>query len=345
MTARALSGALLALVLTSYAHAQDPQFRGPEIYDGAWETQNAWSDPAEGDVSKGSYAYAYQAWAEARANQHTEERTKLDCADLSIALLCEYAAINKLPVSWRAYYPPERRFVTFTNRDKQFKDAESFRLWSQHFLGAMNLADNTYAVTYDDWAGGDMVLMDWNQSEESPNFGDREVWHTYLVGKPDEVIYYGNISSGNALAVTRVTGGSRMDMVRNHPDRYGYSPRRFSQFRGKVWGPSTEEAEVIRVFRSLNLRSGPGTEHERVGQAAKGQKLKVVGRDGIWVQLATEDGSTVWAHGRYLRVRRVEIPVETPVAPPSNGITDALTATPALPTPAVAPVASVVEEE
>lgn len=59
MTARALTGALLALVLTSYAHAQDPQFRGPEIYEGAWENQNDWSDPAEGDPAKGSYAYAY----------------------------------------------------------------------------------------------------------------------------------------------------------------------------------------------------------------------------------------------------------------------------------------------
>jgi SH3 domain-containing protein len=337
MTARALTGALLALVLTSYAHAQDPQFRGPAIYEGAWESQNAWGDAAQGDPAKGSYAYDYQAWSEARANRHAEERTKLDCADLSIALLCEYAAINKLPVSWRAYYPAERRFVTFTNSDKQFKDAESFRLWSQHFLGAMNLADNTYAVTYDDWAGGDMVLMDWNQSDESPNFGDdREVWHTYLVGKPDEVIYYGNISSGNALAVTRVTGGSRMDMVRNHPDRYGYSPRRFSLFRGKVWGPSTQEAEVIRVFRNLNLRAGPGTEHAKLGQVAKGQKLKVLSRDGVWVQLATADGRRVWAHGHYLRLRRVEI------AAPSAGIADALTATSALPTPAVA---AVVEEE
>lgn len=277
------------------------------------------------------------AWAVARADRHAEERTKLDCADLSIALLCEYAAINKLPVSWRAYYPPERRFVTFSNTDRQFKDAESFRLWSQHFLGAMNLADNTYAVTYDEWAGGDMVLMDWNQSEESPNFGEREVWHTYLIGKPDEVLYYGNISSGNALAVTRVTGGSRMDMVRDHPDRHGYSPRRYSLFRGKVWGPSTEQAEVIRVVRNLNLRSGPGTNHTRVGQAAKGQKLQVVGRDGIWVKLARADGETVWAHGRYLRIRRVE----TPASPPSAGIADALTATPALPTP----VAVAVEEE
>lgn len=307
MTPRILTGALLALVLTSYAHAQDPQFRGPEIHEGAWQTQNAWGDAANGDASQGSYAYHYRVWSEERSNKHVEDRTKLDCADLSIALLCEYAAINKLPVSWRAYYPPERRFVTFTNSDKQFKDAESFRLWSQHFLGAMNLADNTYPVTYDEWAGGDMVLMDWNQSEESPNFGDdREVWHCYLIGKPGEVIYYGNISSGNALAVTRVTSGSRMEMVLSHGDRHGYSPRRYRAFRGAIWGPSSEEAEVIRVFRNLNLRAGPGTEHAKIGQAAKGEKLKVVARDGIWVKLAKANGETVWAHGRYLKIRRVE---------------------------------------
>ncbi|MBL4849660.1 MAG: SH3 domain-containing protein [Planctomycetes bacterium] len=314
MTARALTGALLALVLTSYAHAQDPQFRGPPVYDGAWKTENAWKDPARGDASKGSYAYQYQTWAEARAAQYAEARTLLDCADLSIALICEYAAINKLPVSWRAYYPPERRFVTFTNADKQFKDAESFRIWSQWFLGAMNLADNTDAITYDDWAGGDMVLFDWNQTTESPNFGDEEVWHTYLIGRPDEVIYYGNISDGKALAVRRVTGGSRMDMVRNHGDRYGLSPRRFRMFRGAVWGPSSEEAEVIRVVRFLNLRSGPGTENGRIGRARKGERFRVLRREGIWVQLANSDGETVWAHGRYLRIRQVEVEVSAGIA-------------------------------
>jgi hypothetical protein len=316
MNARAMAGAVLALALTSTARAQDPQFRGPQIHDGAWKTENAWKDPALGDAANGSYAYHYRVWAEARADRHAEARTKLDCADLSIALVCEYAAINKLPLSWRVYYPAERRFVTFSNTNRQFKDAESFRLWSQHFLGAMNLADNTDAITYDDWAGGDMILMDWNQSDASPNFGDEEVWHTYLIGKPDEVIYYGNISGGKALAVTRVTGGSRMDMVRDHPDRYGLSPRRFRVFRGAIWGPSVEEAEVIRVARYLNLRSGPGTENSKIGRATKGQRFKVVGRDGIWVKLANANGETLWAHGRYLRIRKLEA---------AAGITAALT--------------------
>jgi len=314
----ALPSTLLCLLaLASAASAQDPVFRGPEVHSGAWATSKKWSDPVAGprDFSQGSYAYAYQSWAKERADKYVTDRTRLDCADLSIALLCEYAALNKLPVVWRAFYPPERRFVTVTNEDRQFDTPEAFRKWSQWFLGAMNLADNTDAITYDEWAGGDMLLMDWNQTDESPNFGDREVWHTYLIGEPDQVIYYGNISGGNALPVTRVTSGSRMDMVRNHPDRYGHSPRRYRLFRNAVVAPRAapkQTATVIRASR-LNLRTAPrvGSDTHLVDangdrqRALRGEAFEVIGRDGRWVQVRLADGREAWAHSYYLRVEDV----------------------------------------
>lgn len=279
----------------------DPQFRGPEIYDGAWQNEKAWSDAAAPDGSLGSYAYHYRVWALERADQHAEARTKLDCADLSIHMLCEYAALNKLPLSWRVYYPAERRFVTFSNTNRQFSSPEEFQRWSMHFLGAMNLADNTYAISYDEWTGGDMVLMDWNQSDESPNFEGRTVWHTYLIGKPDEVLYYGNISNGNPLPVTRVTGGSRMDMVRNHPDRHGYSPRRYRVLRGNEWGPVSERAEVIRVNHWVNVRAEPNSQSDKVGQANKGSVVPVLGRQGVWVKVLDAQGNMAWIHGLFLK--------------------------------------------
>lgn len=298
--------ALAACALPASAQpAPIPPFRGPEIHEGAWKTVHAWSDPFEGDPGRGSYAYAYQTWAEERAGRHAEEGTRLDCADLSIALLCEYGALHGLPVKWRVYNAPERRFVTIGNEDRQFGSAEQFRLWSQYYLGAMNLADNTVAISYDEWAGGDMVLMDWNQSEEAPNFEGREVWHTYLIGKPGEVVYYGNISGGVPLPVTRVTSGSRLEMVLTHPDRYGESPRRYALLADAVWAPREEATTFAKITRAtrLNLRAGPGTEHAVVSQGARGDELAVLGRDGVWVQLRLADGREVWAHGYYLEVR------------------------------------------
>lgn len=302
----------LVFGLAAAATAQeDPVFQGPPIHEGAWKVEAKWSDPAAGanDHSKGSFAYHYRVWAKQRSDKHVKDRTKLDCADLSIALLCEYAALNKLPLSWRVFHAPKRRFVTIHASDKQFASPEAFSRWSQWFLGAMNLADNTYAITYDEWAGGDMVLMDWNQSEESPNFGEREVWHTYLIGVPDKVIYYGNISNGNALAVTRVTSGSRMKMVREHPDRHGYSPRRFRLFKDALWppreNPPRQVAEVIRVSSQLNLRKGPGTSHAVVKRAKRGQSFTVLERKGRWVRLELPGGETVWAHGFYLKITQL----------------------------------------
>lgn len=73
---------------------------------------------------------------------------------------------------------------------------------------------------------------------------------------------------------------------------------------GAEEAPTSEEtAEVIRAS-NLNLRSGPGTNHDRVAGAKRGQKFKVVGKEGKWVQLEGEDGKRVWAHRYFLKVTR-----------------------------------------
>lgn len=68
--------------------------------------------------------------------------------------------------------------------------------------------------------------------------------------------------------------------------------------------PSGEEiAEVIRAPR-LNLRSGPGTNHDRLGAAHMGDSYKVVGREGKWVQIENSRGQRYWAHSHFLQVTR-----------------------------------------
>lgn len=51
---------------------------------------------------------------------------------------------------------------------------------------------------------------------------------------------------------------------------------------------------------SVNLREGPGTGFAIAGKARGGQKLGVTGaRDGIWFEVKTDLGETVWIHGKF----------------------------------------------
>lgn len=324
-TTLALLGGLLTLAAP--ALAQDPEFRGAPIHDGAWGVTRSWSDPAAGphDRSRGSFAYAYREWALERAREHERTGTALDCADLSIDMIIEYAATNGLPIEWRVYYPPERRFVVVKNTDAQFDTVADFSRWSKHFLGAINLADNTVPIGYDEWAGGDMVLMNWNQSEEEPNFPGRVVWHTYLIGVPDALIFYGNIDAGTPLPVVSTDASYTLERVREHPDRYGASPRRFAFMARAVRPPEVRVDEVVVRATSLNLREGPGTENPIVTRARSGERLAVLERQGLWVKVRLADGREVWGHGAYLRrdVRWAPAPTTTS-GPPTLGLASAL---------------------
>ena len=334
MRTTALSAAALSLLLAAPGLAQDgPPFFGPELHAGAWEVTRAWSDPAAGsdDRSRGSLAWAYREWAPARADEHVAAGTELDCADLSIELVVEYAARNGLPLAWRVWYAPEHRFVTIKSTDRQFASPEQFAAWSRWYLGAMNLADNTYAIGYEEWAGGDMVLMDWNQTDVEPNFPGRTVWHTYLIGEPDRAIYYGNISGGVALPVTRTESPTTLERVRQHPDRHGSSPRRFTFLRGALGGTEVKKEEAVVRTLALNLRAGPGTTFPVLARGLAGQRLELLARDGLWAQLRGADGRLVWAHSGYLRVETTWRPA--PVAPAPVDTAPVVVASPVMPTP------------
>ncbi len=51
----------------------------------------------------------------------------------------------------------------------------------------------------------------------------------------------------------------------------------------------------------VNLRAGPGTGFDVVGQLVEGQGAEVLLRDGDWSEVRTEDGATGWMASRFLR--------------------------------------------
>ncbi|MFQ3566842.1 MAG: SH3 domain-containing protein [Aggregatilineales bacterium] len=50
------------------------------------------------------------------------------------------------------------------------------------------------------------------------------------------------------------------------------------------------------AYQTVNIRSGPDTRFDIVGQLARGAEVLVTGRDpdGLWVRIATEQGQTGW---------------------------------------------------
>lgn len=44
----------------------------------------------------------------------------------------------------------------------------------------------------------------------------------------------------------------------------------------------------------VNLRSGPGTNHEIVGKALPGEPMAVIGQEGDWYQVSLSGGKTAW---------------------------------------------------
>ena len=84
-----------------------------------------------------------------------------------------------------------------------------------------------------------------------------------------------------------------------------------AHFRGRVFGRSGEEpaAPAYVTTTVLNIRVGPGTEHDRLegGPLPAGCRLELLEEDGIWKRVDVVDavGEAMdlvgWVHGRYVR--------------------------------------------
>ncbi len=65
--------------------------------------------------------------------------------------------------------------------------------------------------------------------------------------------------------------------------------------------PSTALAEMLSVaVREANFRAGPSKKHEVVFTAIQHYPVKVVGRNGGWVQIEDYEGDRAWVAARLL---------------------------------------------
>ncbi len=276
----------------------------PRERPGAWDVEHDWAEPISSEPDAPSYAEAYADYVLENADSWVGRRDlKRDCADFSISLLITYASDNGLPVPLRVYFSSLRRFISVSSEDAGWRSAAHFDDWARWHLGAMNLADNTVPVTYETWRAGDMVLMDWNQTESSPNFPGRVVWHTYLVGEPGETAYYGNLSGGQPTPIAKLTSVSQIrGRLIEHPDRHGLSPRRwrFLNVERRAPTPEPDEGDLTGTGRvdasRLNVRAGPGTGNAILDVLDRGDEVRVTGRDGDWLAIVLDDGRPAWTY-------------------------------------------------
>jgi N-acetylmuramoyl-L-alanine amidase len=135
-----------------------------------------------------------------------------------------------------------------------------------------------------------------------PADGIERGWHTYT---PELMEVATNIA---ALLVSQY----RLRDVIGHED---VSPGRkvdprptfpMRSFRSKVMGREDDTMDVFETTIALNIRVGPGAQHEKLSLSPlpEGARVELLRAEGIWkfVDVLSVEGDGVgWVHGRYLR--------------------------------------------
>lgn len=144
---------------------------------------------------------------------------KIDCADLALAALIDFAGLRRLPVRLK-HYAKGWKWKVF---DPEKGNANRFKGDALLMLGALNVIDNTVGVLIEQAKAGDLIMTKW-----SGTLGHtRIIYGVRLdekVRKYEVTWYQGNLPP--------VVPEKRVDYFDNIGNVYGNSPRRwnFAQF-------------------------------------------------------------------------------------------------------------------
>lgn len=285
----------------------------PSAEAGAWPVRRGWNDrvqPANPDSP--TYAEAFPAFARETAAAWVRDGVKLDCADFSISLLIAYGDRHGLPVSFKYWSAALARHVTTASTEARFTSRAQYDRFIREAVNAQNLTLNTRAIAYDEWATGDVVLMNWNQSAAEPNFPGRDVWHTFMIGDPGVSVFFGNLDDLNQpLPIVETTEARRIEQITAHADRYGLSPRRYNALTYRAGWNIPERAIEPRSERgyvtaspAVNVRRGPGTGRHAFTTARRGTEVQVTGRWRDWLRVRLPSGETGFVSAVYISATR-----------------------------------------
>lgn len=275
----------------------------------AWPVEHKWSDQARPqDPTSGSFAYEYAAEGVAIAGSMTSTGEAFDCSKAAMTVVVRYAEKHNLEIQFTLDDPAHGgALTTVSSSDPRFHSPADFVKFYKGWINAETIGlHNTDPIAQSDERGGDLVLMRWNQLGDQNPFYPNDVWHTYYVGDPGKLLFYGNeIGSDNHPAPVLASSESeRLDESSGQgpqgPAVYGHSPRRWKFLTGMIVPPkvalvstvSPEKAEDATVkSTALNVRAGPGITDSVIATFNKGTKLSVEGvaPDG-WLRVRTPGG-------------------------------------------------------
>ena len=91
----------------------------------------------------------------------SEYKQKIDCADLAISALVDFAAKEKLPIKFKYYSTKGSKWYTYNPTD----DAKKFKQKAITMLGALNVIDNTKPISLSDAKPGDLIMTKWSSTQ------------------------------------------------------------------------------------------------------------------------------------------------------------------------------------
>ena len=146
-------------------------------------------------------------------------KNKIDCADLAISSLVDYAAKEKLPVKLK-YYDKGWKWLNF---DPSSDKASTYKKKAMQMLGALNVIDNSKSIALHLAKPGDLIMSKWSSTLGHT----RIIYSTQLDKKTGEtsVTWY----QGNLPPVVPVKKQENFSSINGV---YGGTPRRrnFDQF-------------------------------------------------------------------------------------------------------------------
>jgi hypothetical protein len=158
----------------------------------------------------------YHTYAKTYIESYTQ---KIDCADLALASLIDFASLHTLPIRLK-YYSAGWKWKEF---DPEKDNATNFKRDALIMLGALNVIDNTVSITIDQAKAGDLIMSKWSNS-----LGHTRIIHSVERGEGTgtyKVVWY----QGNLPPVVPERKEADFNSI---PNVYGNSPRRwnFEQF-------------------------------------------------------------------------------------------------------------------
>jgi hypothetical protein len=144
----------------------------------------------------------------------------IDCADLALSALVDYAAANRLPVRLRYFAKGKWDWYAMPAGSRK---AASFKSNALRMLGALNVIDNTRKVPLASARAGDMIMTRWSSTLGHTRIIDRITFDP-AAGDYRVVWYQGNLPP---VVPQRRTGlfGAIGNVYENAPRRW-----KFSQF-------------------------------------------------------------------------------------------------------------------